>query len=83
MASGNAGFDELLVQLRGTNALLASLLQRTFDLKQSEVIGILAEASVGASEIAQILGTSQNTVQVSLSRARQRRRHESKGMPPS
>lgn len=74
MTNGNAGFDELLVQLRAGNSLLAALLQKQHDLNQGELIGILAQSNMPATEIAQIVGTTQNTVQVTLSRKKNKRK---------
>ena len=70
MTEKRAGFDELLVQLRAASALLARLLSVQAELKQGDLILVLSRAGVPASEIASILGTTQNTVQVTLSRIR-------------
>jgi DNA-directed RNA polymerase specialized sigma24 family protein len=67
-----AGFDELLVQLRATNALLARFLSFQAELKQGDVVLLLARAGVPSVEIAKILGTTPNTVQVTLSRSRRK-----------
>ena len=72
MVERRAGFDELLVQLRGANALLARLLSVRAEMKQGDLIAILARAGVPAAEIANIVGTTLNTVQVTLSRNRKR-----------
>jgi DNA-binding CsgD family transcriptional regulator len=64
-----AGFDELLVQLRMTNALLAAMLQRQHDLSQRDVVALLASTGAAPAEIAAAVGTTVNTVRVTLSRA--------------
>jgi len=74
MANGNAGFDEILLQLRATNALLAIALERQYALKQGELIAILRGAGISTGDIAQILGTTANTVQVTLSRHKKARK---------
>jgi len=71
----SAGFDELLVQLRGMNALLARLVSVQGEMKQGELVLMLGRAGVPALEIANILGTTLNTVQVTLSRSRKRTPH--------
>lgn len=71
-----AGFDELLVQMRITNAILAAMLQREHDLTQKEVITLLADAGTPPAEIAAALGTSVNTVRVSLSKNRKHTKKE-------
>lgn len=69
MASDRAaGFDELLVQLRMTNTLLAAMLQRQEGLSQRDLIEILATSGASSDEIATVLGTTANTVRVTLSR---------------
>lgn len=67
-----AGLDDLVVQMRMTNAILAAMLQRQHDLSQKDVIALLADARTPAVEIAAALGTSVNTVRVSLSKSRKR-----------
>ena len=67
-----AGFDELLVQLRAANALLAKLLLIQAELTQGDLILVLARAGISSAEIADILGTTSNTVNVSLSRSRKK-----------
>jgi DNA-directed RNA polymerase specialized sigma24 family protein len=71
-----AGFDELLVQLRGTNVLLARLLTAQAEVKQGDLILLLAQARLPSAEIAKILGTTTNTVQVTLSRNRKKNRQD-------
>jgi DNA-binding CsgD family transcriptional regulator len=72
MVVKKAGFDELLVQLRATNTLLAKLLSVHANLTQGDLILVLARAGTPPAEIAEILGTSANTVNVTLSRTRKR-----------
>ena len=69
-----AGFDDLLVQLRIANAMLATQLQKTHEMTQSQLAGLMVSAGAPAPEIAAILGTTVNTVQVTLSRIRKQRR---------
>jgi hypothetical protein len=68
-----AGFDELVVQLRLTNALLAAMLQRQHDLSQGELIALLGDAGTPPIEIAAAVGTTVNTVRVTLSKQRSRK----------
>lgn len=72
MPERRAGFDELLVQLRAGNALLARLVSVQAELKQGDLIVLLSRAGVPSAEIASILGTTSNTVQVTLSRNRKK-----------
>lgn len=72
MPDKRAGFDELLVQLRATNALLAKLLSVNAELTQGDLILVLARAGISPAEIADILGTTSNTVNVALSRSRKK-----------
>jgi len=73
------GFEDLRDQLRITNKLLVLLLQKTHELAksqmtQSQLIVEIAAAGAPPSEIAMILDTTINTVQVTLSRDRHRKR---------
>jgi DNA-binding CsgD family transcriptional regulator len=79
MPTANVGFEELLVQQRITNLLLAQQLQRTHDLTQAELAVLMGDAGASSVEIALILGTTQNTVQVTLSRARKQKRGQNRG----
>ena len=72
MVEKRAGFDELLVQLRATNSLLAKLLSVQAELTQGDLILVLAGAGMPPAEIAGVLGTTSNTVNVSLSRSRKK-----------
>jgi len=67
-----AGFDDVVVQLRAANAMLARLLSSQAALKQGDLVLLLARAGVPSVEIAKMLGTTANTVQVTLSRNRKR-----------
>jgi len=73
------GFEDLEIQLRVTNKLLVLLLQQTHGITQSELIAEMASAGTPASEIAAILGTTVNTVQVTLSRGRRHQRRRAEG----
>lgn len=80
MAPGRAvGFEDLVVQTRMTNALLAVLLQKSEEMTQSELIVTLSSTGAPPSEIAAVLGTTVNTVNVALSRSRKRQRERAKG----
>jgi DNA-directed RNA polymerase specialized sigma24 family protein len=72
VADKRVGFEELLVQLRASNALLAKLLSVQAELTQGDLILVLDRAGVPPAEIADILGTTSNTVNVSLSRSRKK-----------
>lgn len=72
MLAKRGGLDDLVVQLRAGNALLARLVSIQGEVKQGELILVLARAGVPAVEIAAILGTTSNTVQVALSRNRKK-----------
>lgn len=61
---------ELLEEVRQTNRLLA--LQLTKGLKQAEAIRELGRAGLQAKDIAEILGTTRNTVSVALSNMKKR-----------
>jgi DNA-binding CsgD family transcriptional regulator len=72
MAQKQTGFDEIVMQLRGVNAMLARLLTSQAALKQGDLVLMLAKAGLPPAEIAGILGTTPNTVQVTLSRNRKK-----------
>jgi DNA-directed RNA polymerase specialized sigma24 family protein len=67
-----AGFEELIVQLRAANVLLARLVSVKTESRQGDLVLALARAGVPSAEIASILGTTANTVQVTLSRNRKK-----------
>ncbi len=81
MEFGRAGFDELLVQMRITNALIATQLQKTHGLTQAQLTVLLSSAGTPSSEIAAVLGTTVNTVQVTLSRIRKQPRRRRTANP--
>ena len=68
-----AGFEELLVQLRMANAMLAASLLRQQDCTQRDIISLLATTGARSAEIAAVVGTTVNTVRVTLSRGRHRK----------
>ena len=72
LSEKRAGFDELEVQLRAANAMLARLLSLHTELNQGDLVSLLDRAGVPAGEIAKVLGTTTNTVQVTLSRSRKK-----------
>ncbi len=72
MVEKRAGFDEVVIQLRAVNAQLAKLLSSQAAMKQGDLVLLLARAGVPSPEIARMLGTTANTVQVTLSRNRKR-----------
>ncbi len=72
MAAAKAGFDELLVQLRTTNALLVDVMQQQFQLKQNDIIIRLHKIGMSNGEIALVVGTSLGTVGVTLSRGKKK-----------
>lgn len=62
--------QEIVIQLRMTNRLLAAQLRST--MKQNELIALLATTGATHQEIATILGTTPGTVGVALARKRRR-----------
>jgi len=73
MASERSDFSDVVLQLRFTNALLATWLQRNLQMSQADVIDVLAQTGASHPEIAKVLGTTPNTVKVALARRRKRR----------
>ena len=71
MVRKNAGFDELLTQMKITNRLLAAQLKGT--MQQKDVVVLLATIGATHQEIADVLGTTAATVEVTLRRARSRK----------
>jgi DNA-binding CsgD family transcriptional regulator len=67
-----AGFDDVVIQLRAANAMLARLITLHAELKQGDLVLLLSRAGVPSAEIARLLGTTANTVQVTLSRNRKK-----------
>ena len=60
--------EEILKELRIIRALLVA--DATRDMNQKESIALLSRAGLGPSEIAGILGTTPNTVNVALAALR-------------
>lgn len=69
-AEPNATLDDLLIQLRITNRLLAAQLKK--DMQQIEIVSLLASSGASNSEIADILDTSAATIATTLSRFRKK-----------
>ena len=64
----SVGFEDLLVQMKITNKLLAAQLR--FQMKQSDLIALLATTGATVREIAEIVHTTPATVNTSLARLR-------------
>jgi DNA-directed RNA polymerase specialized sigma24 family protein len=62
---------ELVQEIRKMNKLL--VLMATKDLPQTEKIAFLAKAGFGQKEIAELIGTTSNTVGVALNRIKKRK----------
>lgn len=62
------GFDELHMQMKITNRLLATQLKDK--MSQPELVVLLATTGASDSEIAAVVGTSAGTVKVTRYRAR-------------
>jgi DNA-binding CsgD family transcriptional regulator len=60
--------------MRATNALLAAQLLKNNEFTQAQLAEILNSAGASPSQIGAILGTTVNTVQVTLSRMRKKQR---------
>lgn len=63
--------NELIQEFRKMNKLL--VLMATRDLPQTEKIVFLAKAGFGQKEIAELIGTTSNTVGVTLNRIKKRK----------
>jgi len=63
-------FEELLVQARITNRLLAAQLR--YQMKQNELIELLHTTGASAKEIADVVNTSPATVTVTIARIKKR-----------
>ena len=61
---GAAGLDDVLLQLKITNRLLAQLLRRKAGeaMTQQEIVKALASTGASSQQVAEILDTSSNTV---------------------
>lgn len=66
MNKGNESQSEILTQLKIANRLTVMEL-RNKDVKQSEIIKVLATSGASSKEIAEVLDTTTNTVSVALS----------------
>ena len=64
----SVGFEDLLVQMKITNKLLAAQLR--FQMKQQDLIALLVNTGATIKEIAEIVNTTPATVTTSLVRAR-------------
>ncbi len=64
--------DELLVQARITNRLLAAQLKSS--MKQQALIALLASTGATAQDIADVLNTTPGTVSVTMHRLRGKKR---------
>jgi|Deesub1362A_J573_1020465.scaffolds.fasta_scaffold13994_2 DNA-binding CsgD family transcriptional regulator len=66
----SATLEDVLVQMRITNRLLAALLKK--ELRQIDIVSLLASSGASNSEIADILDTSPATIATTLSRLRKK-----------
>ena len=64
----SVGFQDLLVQLKIMNKLLAAQLR--FQMKQQDLIALLASTDATVKEIAEIVNTTPATVTTTLARLR-------------
>lgn len=72
MSDAIDGFEAIVRQLRAANSMLAALMMSEGQKKQKEMIVLLKDSDLPAAEIARILGTTTNTVQVTISQSRRR-----------
>lgn len=70
MTEKMATLDDLLIQLRLMNRLMAAQLKST--MKQNEIISLLASTGATHKEIADVLDTSTGTVTNALARLRKK-----------
>jgi DNA-binding CsgD family transcriptional regulator len=68
--ANKAELDDLLMQARITNRLLAASLKST--MKQQALIELLKGTGASNGEVADVLGTTPNTVNVALNRAKKK-----------
>jgi DNA-binding CsgD family transcriptional regulator len=66
----SVGFEDLLVQLKISNRLLAAQLKGR--MKQNELIALLATTGATAKEIGEVFDTTAATVQTTLTRMRKK-----------
>ena len=64
----SVGFEDLLMQMKITNKLLAAQLRS--QMKQAELIALLATTGATAKEIGDVVGTTPATVANALGRMR-------------
>jgi DNA-binding MarR family transcriptional regulator len=69
----SVGFEDLLVQLKITNKLLAAQLR--FQMKQQDLIALLANTGASIKEIAETVNTTPATVTTTLARARKQNQY--------
>ena len=62
----NTATEELVIQARITNRLLAAQLKQT--MKQQDLVGLLASTGAAVQDIADVLNTTPATVSVTLQR---------------
>lgn len=72
MAKAEAGFGDILTQLRITNRLLAARIKGT--MSQQEIIGLLSSTGASNQEIADVLNTTSATVATTLQRLKKKSR---------
>jgi DNA-binding CsgD family transcriptional regulator len=70
MAKTTASLDDLLLQSRITNRLLAARLKT--QMQQNELVALLAGTGASAQDIADILGTTAGTISTTLTRLRKK-----------
>lgn len=70
MAAAGGSLDDLLIQAKITNRLLAAGLRGT--MRQQEIIALLAGTGASNREIADVLDTSASVVSTTLSRLRKK-----------
>lgn len=63
-------FEQLLVQAKMTNALMAA--QLSLHMTQQDIIGLLRGVGANPQQVAEVLGTSYASVAVALSRLRKK-----------
>lgn len=70
MSDENFGFGDIVCQMRAANSMLAKLIMANGAVKQRDMILALKATELPAAEIAMIVGTTTNTVQVTISQAK-------------
>ena len=70
--NSSATLDDLLIQLRIMNRLLIAQVKN--ELKQNEIISLLASAGASNKEIADVLDTTPATVSTTLTRLRKKQK---------